>query len=459
MARIISIPGGEARLFIAVVSIVILSMAALGWQVNAHLRNSGIQRVAETSAMFMNFFFEPLIRDVEREGTVPAHVEDRLDDLMREGLRGRLIENAVIWWRDGTIAYATEKTLMGRVVHSPQLDAAFAGAVVPQLEMTPDHEDDTLGPLEIALLEVYVPLIHADTGEIIAVGEFYERADGLERQLRRAEAISWALVGSTTALMSLLLFYTGFRAKRAVDRQRNRLRLRLIDLRKLSRQNVALRQQAEQARLDAFKINEDLLNQFGSDIHDGPLQMLSLIILRLNDLPSSGAGSTDPQQEEDRRRTTELAVATMQELRNIAYGLVMPELEHLDTAQTLRLAVDRHENLTGVRAALTIGDLPAGLPGPVRICLYRVVQETLNNAFRHAPGSVPAVSATASEQFLEVVVSDDGPGPKGANADHLDAPGLGMIGLRRRLQTFNGTLEVGPEQGGGTRVKAVLPIG
>lgn len=457
MSRFFSVAGGEARLFIAVVSIVIFSMAALGWQVNAHLRNSGIQRVAETSAMFMNFFFEPLIRNVQREGTVPAHVEERIDDLMREGLRGRLIENAVIWWRDGTIAYATEKTLMGRVMRSAQLDAAFAGAVVPQLEMAPDHDDETLVSLESTLLEVYVPLRHGDTGEIIAVGEFYERADGLESQLRRTAAISWALVGSTTLLMSSLLFYTGFRAKRAVDRQRNRLRVRLIELRKLARQNAVLREQAEQARLDAFKINEDLLNQLGADLHDGPLQMLSLIILRLNDLPAAGAPATDPREEEERNRTTELAVATMQELRSIAHGLVMPELEHLDTAQTLRLAVDRHENLTGVRASLTIGALPADLPAPMRICLYRVVQETLNNALRHAPGSVPAIAATAHADEVEVIVSDDGPGPRGACTDARKTHGLGMIGLKRRLLTFGGTLEIGAQPGGGTRVRAVLP--
>jgi signal transduction histidine kinase len=95
-----------------------------------------------------------------------------------------------------------------------------------------------------------------------------------------------------------------------------------------------------------------------------------------------------------------------------------------------------------------LGDLPAGLD----LSAYRIVQEALTNAIKHAGASAAEVRVrrTADEVQLEVV--DDGRGPSG------NGRGQGLIGMRERASLLGGEVEAGPKPGGGFRVRATLPL-
>ena len=107
-------------------------------------------------------------------------------------------------------------------------------------------------------------------------------------------------------------------------------------------------------------------------------------------------------------------------------------------------------------------------PG-VELAAYRIVQEALTNARRHAPGAAVDVELRYEQDLLRVRVRDNGPGPgpgstgKGADDGHgargMPAAGTrhGLLGMRERAATVGGTLRTGEAPGGGFVVEAELP--
>lgn len=94
------------------------------------------------------------------------------------------------------------------------------------------------------------------------------------------------------------------------------------------------------------------------------------------------------------------------------------------------------------------------VPPAVGAAAYRVVQEALTNAVRHAgPEPVVRVDVSDRDGALHIGVTDDGTGP-----DPAGDPGFGLVGMRERARSVGGTLEAGPREGGGFRVTAVLPL-
>jgi len=109
---------------------------------------------------------------------------------------------------------------------------------------------------------------------------------------------------------------------------------------------------------------------------------------------------------------------------------------------------------------------PAGLPPGVDLTAYRIVQEALTNALRHAPGSRATVEVRYEEAFVTVRVADTGAAPVGADAPAAAAPelperlahGFGLAGIAERVASCGGSLTVGPDPAGGFAVTARLPV-
>jgi signal transduction histidine kinase len=139
---------------------------------------------------------------------------------------------------------------------------------------------------------------------------------------------------------------------------------------------------------------------------------------------------------------------TLEVLRAAEHGEArgpLPGLAGLpDLVETARLAGARVEQRVRVR----------GAPPAVGAAAYRIVQEALTNAVRHA-GPEPAVRVELYEQegALRLAVTDDGTGPTPGGT-----PGFGLVGMRERARSVGGTLDAGPRDGGGFEVTAVLPL-
>ena len=124
-------------------------------------------------------------------------------------------------------------------------------------------------------------------------------------------------------------------------------------------------------------------------------------------------------------------------------------------------SIDRIETLVehvqraGLPVSLAVEGERVQLPAGVDLCAYRVVQEGLTNALKHAGPARADVVLRYGPAALDIEVSDDGRGPASANGS---SPGHGLIGMRERVALYDGTVDTGPRPGGGFRVHAQLPL-
>jgi signal transduction histidine kinase len=123
-----------------------------------------------------------------------------------------------------------------------------------------------------------------------------------------------------------------------------------------------------------------------------------------------------------------------------------PGLQHLD-----RLI--KQVEKAGLPVKLRVEGPPTDLPAGIDLSAYRIVQEGLTNALKHARGSHAEVVVRYGDDGVELEVADDGPGSNGAALD-----GQGLAGMRERVALFGGTLDAGPREGGGFVLRAQLPL-
>jgi signal transduction histidine kinase len=107
----------------------------------------------------------------------------------------------------------------------------------------------------------------------------------------------------------------------------------------------------------------------------------------------------------------------------------------------------------GTPVRLTLQGNVAPLPPGVDLCAYRILQEALTNARRHAPGAEVHVELDYGETALRLTVRDHGPG-----STDPDPEGHGLLGMRERATIVGGTLTAGPADDGGFAVEAELPL-
>jgi signal transduction histidine kinase len=111
---------------------------------------------------------------------------------------------------------------------------------------------------------------------------------------------------------------------------------------------------------------------------------------------------------------------------------------------------------TGLPVDLEIEGDPVPLPAGVDLTAYRLVQEGLTNAIKHAAARHAEVRVRYDGDHVEIEVSDDG---RGVGADATsNGGGHGLLGMRERVSIYGGELEAGPRDEGGFRLRARLPV-
>ena len=117
--------------------------------------------------------------------------------------------------------------------------------------------------------------------------------------------------------------------------------------------------------------------------------------------------------------------------------------------------LDEARTASGSAARLILSGSPATLDPGVELAAYRIVQEALTNAGRHAPGAAIDVELHYDDQTLRLRIRDNGPGPPA----EATGAGHGLSGMRERAAAVGGELKTGPSPGGGFLVQATLPTG
>jgi signal transduction histidine kinase len=442
-----------ARRFL-LASLLVLGVGGLviGWWVGDQLERGIVNRTASITGLYVDSIIEPHLATLASGEWL--HEEDiaALDQLLTQSAFAEDIVALKIWRPDGVIEYSPDRSLVGQEFPvEGDLAAALNGTVVAEMS----NLDDVENVSEIALgydrlLEMYVPIRERGGDRIIAVAEFYQLPDEISRQVAGARFQSWLFVVGAVALAYLLLYGIVRQGSETIDRQRLALETQVSELSALLNQNEHLRQRVRVAAERTTTLSERNLRRISSDLHDGPAQMLALAMLRLDQLRARGA--TDKEVDELQSTLSD----ALRDMRAVAAGLRLPELESLSTVEVVRRAVDDHTRRTSVPVTLTIGKVGREATLPTKIALFRALQELLSNSTRHGDGRDISVDLADGRGTLRLVVSDGGPG---FAQDLVGVPGhLGLAGVREQAELLGGTFLIDARPEGGARVTVAWPL-
>lgn len=243
---------------------------------------------------------------------------------------------------------------------------------------------------------------------------------------------------SGAALLGLAIAATAVWRFRQYDRERDAQFRRLVGaeegLRALS-QRLVEAQESERKKLSR-------------ELHDEVGQVLTALRLQLAQVSASGASGAHLLH------ASELAERSLQTVRQMARGLRPAMLDDLGLGPALRWLVRDFSRTTDLEVELELEGGFAGLGEARRTCIYRVVQEALTNCVRHARATKVRVVLHESPDELVLTVQDNGVGAS------LEASrGVGLLGMRERIEELNGGFSVVSAPGAGMLVRANLPKG
>ena len=149
----------------------------------------------------------------------------------------------------------------------------------------------------------------------------------------------------------------------------------------------------------------------------------------------------------------QLADRATAQVRDMALLLRPSMLDDLGLVPALQWQAREVSRRTGVKVKVAAETVADDLPDEYRTCVYRIVQEAVNNAARHAHASTVRVEARQENGRIRVSIQDDG-----AGFDTTSLKGMGILGMEERVKKLGGVFRIDSEKGGGTIVSLLLPL-
>lgn len=446
----------------SIVSFLIIVSGALGvgWWVGEEIKTGVINESAATAALYLDNFISPHLQDLDQIDFLPADHVVMLNDLLRETDLGGRVLAFKIWDEHGNVLYSKGPSLFSDVFPNMEDQVrVWRGEIVAGISDSPAEKKLEEEKFGTRLLQIYSPVRLSETNQVIAIAEFYERADTLEAEVIAAQRRSWWVVG--LAMLGIYLLLVGFVrwAGSTITRQELALTGQVARLTELLAQNDALHARVQRAAANATAHNERSLRRISAELHDGPTQELGLALLRLDRVIGQNEvcrlNSPYVACNDHLPQIQSALQSALQEMRSIAAGFGLPQLEPLSFSDVLKRVIHVHERRTGSRVALHVENLPDEVTLPVKITAYRVIQEALSNAHRHANGLGQRVSIVHAAGLLKIEITDEGPGFDVAQSLASDEH-LGLSGMRERVESLGGWFKIESAAGRGTKVIACL---
>lgn len=447
--KAISATASLTRQFVMTGGIIMLvAMVAAGFFISENATRTAIENTASSTALLMDSFISPLAQTLASEEVLSVTQKEELDYLLGGDHFKKRFPHLEIWKEGGLVAYSTTADLIGRKFSPPDgLTVALTGEVSAQYANL-DAREHLVRGLHTKYLEIYVPIRENNSGRVIAVAEIHENTIELEQELWWLRFKSWIAVAGATLIIMLGLFGIVYRGSQLIVRQQHQLRERLVEIEHTSRHNQILKERAERASGRIAELNEKYLRRIGAELHDGPAQLIGLAALAVEHVRRA---KTPVKREEELQALETVLSDALRDIRTTSKGLMLPEIEGLPFPEIVERVVSSHELRTGTKVSVHCNCVSQPLTHALKICAYRFLQEGLNNAFRHAGGSGQSVTCRLDASALSLSVQDDG----GERSDWLSASdfGLGLVGLRDRVESLGGVFRMSRRANGGTIIE------
>ena len=222
-------------------------------------------------------------------------------------------------------------------------------------------------------------------------------------------------------------------------------------------EEVALaKRELERLSVRLLEIEEEGRRRLSRELHDEIGQTLTALRIEIAHALKQADGG---QLKDGLDRARALTERSVQTVRNICLLLRPALLDDLGLIPALQWQLQDFSRRSGIACEFTESGAQDHLPDSVNTCVYRVVQEALNNCEKHAGASRIRVSVRQEPGLLTLEVADDG---RGVALDAKGMPshgrGLGILGMRERTAMVGGKLSFESSPGNGTRLAVTIPL-
>jgi signal transduction histidine kinase len=433
----------------ATIAALVCGMGCLGLFVAAHIKDNLVHKAAAATALYMDSFVAPLAQELATRTTLSAITQAEMSKLLSPAAAGRPLVGVRIW-AGQTIVFSNDKTAIGKSFPStPESELAWSGHVTGEFNQI-DEDDEQIFDVPLPILEVYAPVRERGTGRIIALIETYEAAAELETRILTAQAFAWLLIGASTLGIGLLLLGV----MRSARRKQNSLASQIGELLRMKADVEGEQRRLRRAARGANENNEHNLRRIGTELYSGPVQLISLALLKIEAVCASaftGGHQVPPTHVEDIEIIRQALGKTLDEMRNVSSELILFEIENLSLADSVCMAARRHARKTGRPVRCDAGGVAtADVHGQLKTCLYRFAQEGLDRASHYATGGEHVVRASRDGEAIGIEVITGQPNQSGQQEAFLRS----VTSLRDRVESWGGTFEVKTDPARGASIIA-----
>ena len=357
--------------------------------------------------------------------------------------------NQRLWSSSNDLALGKDELIqMRRLVKNPKLTNLVIDAIAKDIQGLKELWSTT--PPRLRML---IPL-RDDNGVYLGVIQLVRDFHVVSMFARKTAIGSFIILLLSGWILFAFLYATFKKGSDTIKGQELKLNQQISRLSNLLAINKSMQQSMKSASRRAVEMNEQFLRRVGSDLHDGPAQSIGYAVLRLD---QASKREELESVSHEYHVVKEALSDSLEEIRGISSGLVLPELEEMTLLECLKKVVSRQKNKSDMQVTDYFKDLPDQIPMPFKICAYRFIQEGINNAQRHGRAKKCRVSAQMVGDVLHLSLKDNG---SGFRKSQLTTEGghLGLMGLKDRIESLGGKFSINSELGVGTAIKAAVQV-
>ncbi len=213
----------------------------------------------------------------------------------------------------------------------------------------------------------------------------------------------------------------------------------------------------KQKQLLAIKIiqaQEEERQRLAREIHDGPAQSIANLVFRI-ELTQKLIDKDIVKARNELEQLKSMIRFSIQDVRKIIYDLRPMSLDDLGLVPTLKRYIDKFLEQTGVFIDFSVQGANKRLPNTYEVTIFRLIQEALNNIFKHAQISAGRVRLEFGLERVNLIISDDG---IGFDSEKVSQDKYGLIFMGERCSLLGGSFKIKSEPKKGTIIKIILPI-
>jgi signal transduction histidine kinase len=396
------------------------------------IRKVAVERAIEQARELTTFSAEVVEQRVQ-DGIITgdAVATGTIANVIGESVLHDPVVHVKLWGPDGTILYSDELKAIGQRYQSgadelQELGDGEVSAEISDLSAPENRYEQGSGPL----LEVYTPITTPDGTRLLF--ETYQRYSSIDEQrqqlLRDFVPVLIVAVVAVAACLIPLGWVLAVRLQRA-GRAREEALQRSLDMSDRERRRIA------------------------GDLHDGPVQELAGLSMRLS---AAAEHASAPEDQQVLRESASSVRGSVRTMRSAVVGVYPPNLQASGLRQAIADLTARLPS-EGLEVTLDV-DEATGLGLVVDQLLFRACQEALRNVEKHAGATHVAVRVHRERSSAVLEVTDDGRGIGAATAETAEGGHVGLQILRDLVRDAGGSMTATSPSSGGTVVRVEVPI-